>query len=158
MSSISKHTGDNLGGIARLSYALEQLATPHIDTTGTSIQLSQADLDTYFHTIEPHHFAAGYIQQRTNGPNGPSWTITVGLTIIGDRQEIRDQVELVLDRKLWIYLTDRNGQQLLIGHAGEGIVQAETLSSGQQVSELAGYDYQVQGTLTRKMRPVTLLG
>jgi hypothetical protein len=157
MSSISRFSGDNFGGVVSLLYALHANVKNQIDFYASNIQLSQAFIDANFFSIVFEREQCELKEPSQVTSIGKSRTISVVLAVPKDRQEIADQLSLVDDRALWLLLKDQNGNFKLIGNDDETVRQREDYSSGSRVSHTNGYRFKFSGRFKSKAPIITIV-
>lgn len=157
MSSISRHSGDNFGGITKLFYALHSEVNQSIDWLKVPFTISQAFIDSNFFRIKFENKTGSYTVKKTNTAQGPVYGVAVKIDLHKDRQDIADQIEAVGDRKLITIIQSLNGAFYLLGSKEAGLKQAEIFNTGQVPSDLNGYVFQFTGEFLKKPEIITIL-
>lgn len=156
MSSVSRHSGDNYGGVIKASYSILQDVKDQIDWLADPLTISQDTLDNYFHTLRFEPKTAKYRRRRRNTNQGPVYNVDLTMDFHKDRDDIIAEIENVSDRRLLIYIETTNGDRYLLGFENEGLMQTEDLDTGTMPSDLNHVGAAFSGSLTKKPAKITV--
>jgi len=147
MSDLKRHTGENLGGIARIWYAFQSETRPFINFWNEPPSISQLDFDSYFHEIEFEKFKAFASSQPRDTPSGLVWPVNLGIMLYKDRPEIRAELRQIDHRKIYLYIIDQNGQGTFFGYMQAALVLLSGHTTGTPFGDTNQYDFQFSAEL-----------
>jgi hypothetical protein len=156
MSNINRHTGDNFGGIAKAYFAIHQEVAPLIDWLNSPVSITQAFLAENFFQLKFETKTGKWSCTSKITKQGKEWNAKVQMDFHQYREDVEDQVDLVGDRRLLLYIVTNNGDHLIIGSEEEGIYQVENFDSGSNPPALNSYRFLLAADLAKKPSKITV--
>lgn len=155
MAGIKQFDGDNYGGFYRILIALRKDVIGLIPFNGIMAAPSQATVDDHFEEIVITRDTGSHVETEEYSAHGSYFNQRISFIIPKDRQDVRAKMMKYKDAEVVVLIQDNNLYLKLIGTDKFPLRLLRDFSTRNQVSERAGFNFNIGGNTKTESAFVT---